>query len=157
MIRRAENRDISRIAEILVFDKRMDYRSIFQDDEYSFNVLQVLAVAEEYADPCLLKKIHVLDDGIVKGLIHLEGTEVVELYVDHFFQNQGIGAELIEFAKKKYHSDFLWVLEKNVRAVRFYKMHGFHVTGETKYESGTTECLLLMRRRSAREEFVSSG
>ncbi|WP_242622660.1 GNAT family N-acetyltransferase [Lachnoclostridium sp. Marseille-P6806] len=120
-------------------------------------MLQVLAVAEEYADLCLLKKIHVFDDGIVKGLIHLEGTEIAELYVDHFFQNQGIGAALIEFAKKKYHSDFLWALEKNVRAIRFYETHGFYVTGEKKYESGTIERLLLMRRRPAREESVLSG
>ena len=37
MIRKAEPKDISRIAEILVFTKRMKYRSIFHNDEYSFN------------------------------------------------------------------------------------------------------------------------
>ncbi len=30
MIRKAEKKDLSRIAEILVFDKRMNYRSIFK-------------------------------------------------------------------------------------------------------------------------------
>ena len=49
MIRKAEKKDISRIAEILVFDKRMNYRSIFKNDDYSFHVLQVLDVAKEYA------------------------------------------------------------------------------------------------------------
>ena len=47
MIRKAEKKDLSRIAEILVFDKRMNYRSIFKNDDYSFHVLQVLDVAKE--------------------------------------------------------------------------------------------------------------
>ena len=94
MIRKAEKKDLSRIAEILVFDKRMNYRSIFKNDDYSFHVLQVLDVAKEYAQPEILDHIFVYDDGIVKGLIHLEQTEIAEFYVDHFFQNQGIGAAL---------------------------------------------------------------
>ena len=47
MIRQATDRDLSRIAEILVFVKRMKFRPIFQDDEYSFNELQVLTVAKQ--------------------------------------------------------------------------------------------------------------
>ena len=33
-----------------------------------------------------LDHIFVYDDGIVKGLIHLEQTEIAEFYVDHFFR-----------------------------------------------------------------------
>ena len=55
MIRKAEKKDLSRIAEILVFDKRMNYRSIFKNDDYSFHVLQVLDVAKEYAQPEILE------------------------------------------------------------------------------------------------------
>ena len=90
MIRKATTDDISRIAEILVFVKRMNYRSIFKNDDYSFGELQVLRVAEQYKAPELLNNIWVYDDGIVKGMIHMEGSEIVELYVDHFFQNQGV-------------------------------------------------------------------
>ena len=86
MIRKAEKKDLSRIAEILVFDKRMNYRSIFKNDDYSFHVLQVLDVAKEYAQPEILDHIFVYDDGIVKGLIHLEQTEIAEFYVDHFMK-----------------------------------------------------------------------
>lgn len=89
MIRKAEKKDLSRIAEILVFDKRMNYRSIFKNDDYSFHVLQVLDVAKEYAQPEILDHIFVYDDGIVKGLIHLEQTEIAEFYVDHFFSESG--------------------------------------------------------------------
>ncbi|WP_416326285.1 hypothetical protein [[Eubacterium] hominis] len=38
-IRKAKQEDISRIAEILVFTKRLNYRSIFHNDHYSFGEL----------------------------------------------------------------------------------------------------------------------
>ena len=106
MIRKAEPKDIFRIAEILVFTKRMKYRAIFHNDDYSFNELQVVKVANEFNDPELLNKVWVYDDGIVKGMMHLEGKEISELYVDYFFWNQGIGAQLLEFAKEKYDCRF---------------------------------------------------
>lgn len=143
-IRKAVFQDLSRIAEILVFVKRVNYRPIFKNDAYSFGELQVLSVAEKYAAPDILNHIWVYDDGIVKGMIHIEGREIRELYVDSFFQNQGVGAELIEFAKTEFSVDFLWVLEKNTDAIRFYERHGFRRTKTKKLEEGTTEYLILL-------------
>ena len=81
MIRRANKSDLSRIAEILVFVKRMKYRSIFHNDAYSFGELQVIPVAEQYSNPEILENIWVYEeDEIVKGLIHIENNEVMELY-----------------------------------------------------------------------------
>lgn len=143
-IRKAAIQDLSRIAEILVFVKRVNFRPIFKNDAYSFGELQVLSVAEEYAAPDILGHIWVYDDGIVKGMIHIEGKEIRELYVDSFFQNQGVGAELIEFAKSEFSVRFLWAIEKNVDAIRFYERHGFHRTETKKFEEGTTEYLILL-------------
>lgn len=145
-IRQATPRDISRIAEILVFVKRINFRPIFRNDAYSFGELQVLSVAEEYKNPELLNQVWVYDDGIVKGLIHIEGEEIQKLYVDSFFQNEGIGEKLITFAKKKFSVRYLWAIEKNVGAIRFYERHGFHRTGTKKLEEGTTEYLILLER-----------
>lgn len=145
-IRKATVRDLSRIAEILVFVKRIKFRPIFKNDDYSFNELQVLSVAKAYSDPDILDHIWVYDDGIVKGLIHIENEEIRELYVDYFFQNQGIGAKLIEFAKDQFPVKFLWAVEKNTDAVRFYEAHGFHKTDTKKFEEGTTEYLILLKR-----------
>ena len=146
VIRKATINDISRIAEILVFVKRMKFRPIFQDDEYSFGELQVLSVAAKYAEPAILDNILVYDDGIVKGLIHIKENEIAELYVDYFFQNQGIGSQLIEYAKANYPVTFLWAIEKNTDAIRFYEAHGFHLTDTKKFEEGTTEYLVMMKR-----------
>ena len=147
LIRKAAIKDISRIAEILVFVKRMNYRAIFRNDAVSFGEIQVIPVAEEYSEPEILESIWIYEaDGIVKGLIRIVGEEVVELYVEHFFQGLGIGADLIEFAKKEHDVKFLWVLEKNANAIRFYEAHGFHITDNKKLEEGTPEYKVMMER-----------
>ena len=143
MIRKAEKKDLSRIAEILVFVKRMKYRSIFHDDGYSFGNLQVISVAEEYSAPSILDNIWVYEEkGIVKGLVHIEDKEIIELYVDYFFQGQGIGSKLIEFAIKEHDVEFLWTLEKNQDAIAFYEAHGFKKTGDRQLEEGTPEYII---------------
>ena len=48
MLRKATMQDVSRIAEIIVFGKRVAYRPIFQNDVVSFNELQVINLIEEY-------------------------------------------------------------------------------------------------------------
>ena len=157
VIRKAKEQDISRIAEILVFVKRMKYRDIFHNDEFSFGELQVLDVAKQYMECCesndsdsqparILDNIWVYDDGIVKGLIHVEGSEVVELYVDYFFWGQGVGSALLKFAIKEFSVDRLWVLEKNIDAIDFYKAYGFIESGEKQFVEGTEEIEILLVR-----------
>ena len=59
MIRRAIDRDASRIAEISVFSKRMNYREIFHDDMVSFGEIQVYPLAKEYIEhPEILKELY---------------------------------------------------------------------------------------------------
>ena len=41
-------------------------------------------------DPSKLANIWVYDDEFVKGLIHIENQPIAELYVDSFFENNGI-------------------------------------------------------------------
>lgn len=144
-IRKAETKDISRIAEILVFNKRINYREIFKDDAFSFGELQVLKVAEEYFnDKELLERTWVYDDEFVKGMIEICGEEVNTFYVDDFFQSRGIGAELLRFAAEEHGCSFLWTLEKNTRAISFYERNGFVLSGEKKPETGTNEFLVKM-------------
>ena len=109
-IRNAKTQDIPRIAEILVFGKRVAYRQIFKNDIVSFNEIQVLKIAEEYKNnPSLLKDMIVFDDGILKAIINLRyeihSAEISDFYVEPFFKGQGIGRQMIEYvvseAKKK--------------------------------------------------------
>ena len=148
IIRKATTADASRIAEILIFTKRMNYRSIFCNDKVSFGEMQVYPLAKEFIEfPEKLENIWVYDDEFVKGMIHLKDDWIQELYVDTFFQNQGIGAALIHFAITQMKCKYLWVLVKNKKAIEFYTAHGFLITGEKQLEEGTTEYIIKMERR----------
>lgn len=142
MLRKAGNRDISRIAEILIFTKRTTYRPIFKNDNVSFNEMQVLNEIEKLSQPSALDNIYVYDDGIVKATVKIEDvgekTKVSEFFVDPFFQGEGIGTKILNNVIEKSKEVFLYVLDKNERAIRFYVKMGFKYTGE-------------------KEEFLNSG
>ena len=147
MIRPAATADASRIAEILIFSKRVNYRDIFHNDMVSFGEMQVYPLAKNYIDqPDTLNGIWVYDDEFVKGMIHIAGNEIEELYIDPFFAGQGIGSKLIEFAIEQKDCDRLWVLEKNTKAIRFYQKHGFSFTSEKQLQDGTPEFIVKMQR-----------
>lgn len=142
MLRKAGNMDISRIAEILIFTKRTTYRPIFKNDNVSYNEMQVLKEIEKLSQPSALDNIYVYDDGIVKATVKIEDigekTKVSEFFVDPFFQGEGIGTKILNTVIEKSKEVFLYVLDKNERAIRFYVKMGFKYTGE-------------------KEEFLNSG
>ena len=150
-IRKASLQDVSRLAEILIFAKRAAYRPIFQHDAVSFGQMQVLPLAQEYLRcPEKLENIWVYDDEFVKGMVHIQGLQIKELYVDYFFQHQGIGAQLLDFAVRDRGARFLWVLEKNKAAIQFYEAHGFVFSGQRMLEAGTPEFLQKMEWQAER-------
>ena len=61
-IRSAQTKDLSRIAEIFVFNNRINYLPIFKDESYSFGELRVVSFIEQY-----LKKKEFTDE-----LVHLD-------------------------------------------------------------------------------------
>ena len=144
MIRKAKNKDLSRIAEIQVFNYRLYFYPIFKSDEYYFDELQVPSVMRDYESQ--LDSLYVYDDGVVKGFIKIEGTYIARLFVEPVLQNASIGSRLLEYAIKEHNADHLWALEKNAKAIRFYERHGFALTGEKKPEDGTSEYLVLLRK-----------
>lgn len=149
LIRKAEKKDLSRIAEIFVFNNRINYFPIFKDAEYSFGTLQVVSAIDNYFGKAeTLGGLFVAEEGgIIKGFIEIQKTEIVKLYVEPLLQNCGTGGALIEFAVQNFQADFLWALEKNTRAISFYRRHGFFPTGARKHEEGTTEYLVELRRK----------
>ena len=146
MIRKANDKDLARIAEILIFNYRLYFYPIFQSDEYYFDELQVPSLMKEYESQ--LDSLYVYDDGVVKGFIKIEGTYIARLFVEPVLQNASIGSKLLEYAVKEHDADHLWALEKNVKAIRFYNRHGFEATGEKKLEEDTTEYLILLRKKT---------
>ena len=143
-IRQATIDDLSRIAEILVFNYRLNFYPIFQNDDFYFCELQVSKLMEDYRD--LIRNIWVYDDSVVKGFIQVENTEIKKLFVEPVLQGNSIGSKLLNFSIKECNADFLWALEKNIKAIKFYERHGFYLTKEKKLEEDTTEYLIRLER-----------
>ena len=112
--------DLSRIAEIQVFNYRLFFYPIFKSDDYYFSELSVPSLMREYESG--LDSLYVYDDGVVKGFIKIEETYIARLFVEPVLQN--------------------------AKAIRFYERHGFTVTGEKKPEDGTSEYLVLLRKKA---------
>ena len=143
-IRKATVDDLVRIAEIFVFNYRLNFYPIFQKDTFYFEDLTVFNMVESFAKE--LDSIWVYDDGVVKGFIQIEKREVRRLFVEPTLQGKSIGADLLEYGIAEKDVDFLWVLEKNIKAIVFYKKHGFDTTNKKKYEEDTIEFLVRMER-----------
>ncbi len=143
-IRQATIDDLVRIAEIFVFNYRLNFYPIFQEDTFYFEELTVFNMVESFVKE--LDSIWVYDDGVVKGFIQIEKREVRRLFVEPTLQGKSIGAELLEYGIAEKDVNSLWVLEKNIKAIVFYKRHGFDTTNEKKYEEDTIEFLVRMER-----------
>ena len=143
-IRPAAMADLARIAEIEVFNYRLNFYPIFRSDAFYFDEMTVQNLMPLRAD--FIPDILVYDDGVVKGFLHYGGDEVRRLYVEPVLQGQGIGAALLEYAIRELHVTRLWALEKNPRAIAFYQRHGFRVTEERRLEEGTEEYLVRLIR-----------
>ena len=143
-VRQATIADLSRIAEIVIFNYRLNFYPIFQNDDYYFNELQVSKVAKQYED--VVGNMWVYDDGAIKGVIQIENSEIKKLFVEPALQGKSIGSYLLKYAIVEHKANTLWALEKNVRAIRFYNRHGFNVTTDKKLEEDTTEYLVRLKR-----------
>ena len=98
-----------------------------------------------------------IDPNFAPGEWHMK-----ELYIDPFFQHQGIGSALMsEFlsmaADAGSRQVSLWVLEANTAARRFYESFGWLPSGERKLEPGTDQFLLMYRSGQCRGNESKKG
>ncbi len=153
-IRQATLNDISRIAEMIVVNYRMNFFPFFHNEPFYFSELNVIDVANDFNSD-IIHNTYVYDDGVVKGMIVVNGDELVKLYVEPQFQNNGIGAELLKYARHELKITWLWALEYNKRGIAFYKRNGFNLTGERIIEDEwvpllkmSIKCDLILKKLS---------
>ena len=141
-IRKARIEDLNRIAEIEVFNYRLNFYPIFKDDTYYFSELQVSSLTSKYRD--LINELYVYDDGVIKAFIMINNSEVKKLFVEPVLQGKGLGSKLLRYALDKCDVKYLWALEKNIRAINFYLNNGFKLSEDKKIEEGTNEYLIKL-------------
>ena len=142
-IRQATEKDLSRIAEIEIFNYRLNFYPIFKSDWFYFEYLTVPSLMEKYAAET--GSFYVYDDGVIKGFVKTSDNEIQKLFVEPVLQGNKIGDALVNFATEKLSADNLWALEKNTKAIKFYEKHGFELTGDKKFEEDTTEYLVKLK------------
>jgi putative acetyltransferase len=156
--------DIPRVAEIQVFAWRIADRGILSDD-YLFNFATVakrMIFFEELINS-KTDETYVYDDGIIKGFVTLcpsadddlpEAMQVSSIYIDPFFQREGIGTRLMGYTEKIAEARnvkiiLLWVLEQNTIAQAFYKKLGFTPDGKTSTGGlGTVELRYIKKEKN---------
>lgn len=113
-------------------------------DEILFNKLNVQTSLNRHRENLSTEEqtLWVYDDGIIKGFMAAveEGDflEIKAIYIDPAFYREGCGAALMSFAeeyaeKQGISQMFLWVLEGNSAARRFYEKHGYSSDGVRTY------------------------
>lgn len=144
-IRKAYVKDLERIAEIEIFCYRLNFYPIFRNDEYYFEELSVSNLIGKYSD-FISEDVYVYDDGVVKGFLWVSEKQIKKLFVEPVLQRNGIGAVLFQYAVDILGCEYLWVLRKNNKAIKFYESHGFCLTDEKVLEDGTDEYLIKMKK-----------
>jgi len=136
MIRIATYEDAVRVAEININGWRHAYRGIVSDD-YLYKKLDIEKAIAGYKTKLgngNNSELFVFcDEEIIKGFSVIfncrdedkkDAMELALLYVDPVFQRTGIGGKLIhhfELVSKEMKELVLWVLEKNMVGISFYK------------------------------------
>ena len=141
-IRKAKKKDANRIAEIEIFNYRLNFYPIFKNDEFYFDELQVSKLINEINKS--IESYYVYDDGVIKGFMQIDNIQLKKLFVEPVLQNNGIGSELLKFANVNFNVNYLWALEKNIKAIKFYLSNGFRATDEKIFEEGTSEYLVKL-------------
>jgi len=160
-VRVATTADAQQIAELHVESWRSAYRGMFSDayldsDEFRQERSVLWSKRLGHPEPNQLVLIAEIDDQLVGFACafgsadqHL-GTLLDNLHVRHEYQGRGIGAELMSEVAKWCSAElsgegiFLWVLEPNMQARRFYERRGgIRIDGDlwSSPDGGSIACI----------------
>lgn len=84
--------------------------------------------------------------GEIHGFMGIMGNYIAGVFVSREYRSQGVGKQLLDFAKGKHRVLSLSVYEKNRRGIRFYEREGFFAESESVDEdTGEREYTMVWR------------
>lgn len=123
MIRAMKSADLPRIKEIYIKSNSAVNLNVpedhFQKDS-AFFTNETLYKCENWIFE---------QNGQVLGIISVSHDYIEGLFIHSDFWNKGIGSELLNYVLKIKKELRLQVYENNSNAIKFYKKHGFVITG----------------------------
>ena len=134
MIRKMQNTDINRVADIWL-KSNLKAHDFIPEQYWTSNyelVKEMMSQAEVYVYE---------DDKMIQGFVGLNAEYIEGIFVSDEMQSCGIGKLLLDYIKDKKVSLRLNVYQKNARAISFYQREGFIIqcegldeaTGEKEY------------------------
>lgn len=128
MIRQLEPADIRRVMEIWL-NGNVEAHSFIPREYWEANfalVQEQILQAEVWV--CA-------ENGEIQGFIGLADDWIAGIFVDEKYRSQGLGKQLLEYAKARHDSLSLSVYQKNPRAMAFYRREGFSLSVEGRDEA----------------------
>ena len=123
MIRKMQNTDINRVADIWL-KTNLKAHDFIPEQYWTSNyelVKEMMSQAEVYVYE---------DDKIIQGFVGLNNEYLEGIFVADEMQSCGIGKLLLDYIKKKKPRLRLNVYQKNTRAISFYQREGFIIQCE---------------------------
>ena len=138
MMRNMRVEDINRIMEIWLSASIKSHG--FINEKYWLTKLPVIqAQIQSHANTIVWEE----KEKIVGFISLIDKSHIVGLYVDTLLQNRGIGSALILTMQQVWPILSVRVYAKNLRAVGFYRRHGFKII-MSEIDGNTGEEVLLM-------------
>ena len=141
MIRKMQNTDINRVADIWL-KTNLKAHYFIPEQYWTSNyelVKEMMSQAEVYVYQ---------DDKMIQGFVGLSNEYIEGIFVSNEMQSCGIGKLLLDYIKNKKVRLRLNVYQKNARALSFYQREGFDIQSEGVDEAtGEKEYTMLWQQK----------
>lgn len=140
MIRKFQKTDIEQVMQIWL-NGNLDAHSFISKEYWQSNFSMV-------QEQILQAEIFVYETNEeIQGFIGIVDEYIAGIFVNGIYRSQGIGKQLLEFAKNTHSTLSLGVYRKNDQAVKFYLREGFVVVSEHPDEdTGEMECTMVWKK-----------
>lgn len=142
MIRKLENQDVGRVADIWL-DTNLKTHFFITDAYWKSNY--------DYVKKMLLQtEVYVYEDeNVIQGFVGVSDEYIEEIFISDKAQSHGIGKKLLDYLKNRKSELSLNVYQKNVRAIKFYQREKFEVIREDFDEAtGEKDYVMIWKKEN---------